>query len=74
MTVEEQIENAVARGWTRVGLVPIYAEGIRRHYAKDVVVDWKRVNAAILTRFKRSGLLWISDKAWRKPAKPEAVA
>ena len=73
MSIEEQIENAVARGWTRVGLVPVYRSALVAEDA-GAVVDWERINAAILTRFKKSGLAAIRDAAWWRAAKPEAVA
>jgi len=73
VTIEDQIDAAVARQSSRIGFVPIYRAGLLKKDAGEVL-DWKRINAAILTRFKRSGLAWIRDKAWCQPAKVETPA
>lgn len=55
------------KGSTRDSIASVYREGIRatlRRTPEDFV-DWPTVNAALLKRFKPSGLDYIKAQAWK---------
>lgn len=47
---------------TRKDIIPIYANFL---YFMDLV-DWKKVNKAIINKWSRSGLIFIKKGAWKK--------
>ena len=54
------IEN---RKMTRREVAEVYALGVRlRAYN---ILDWRRVNTAIVERWSVSGLTWIKREAWK---------
>ena len=62
-TIAERIIGAVEAKATRAELAVLYREAIIRKQDGEPI-DFAAINAAILTRFKPSGLIWIKEKAW----------
>ena len=60
MDVEGVIENEIAQGLTQRDVAKTYALGLRSSWP----TDWKRVNAAIIKRWSKSGLNRIKQLAW----------
>ncbi len=60
---ENTIERELAAGCTQRQVAQTYALAMRsmQHGEKP---DWKRINAAILKRWKPSGLIRIKKMAW----------
>lgn len=52
VNVEDVIENEIAQGVTQKSVAMTYALALRSSYP----TDWKRVNAAIMARWSRTGL------------------
>ena len=42
-----------------------YAYGLRNEFSGSEIIDWKRVNGAILTRWSMAGLTYIKERAWK---------
>lgn len=58
--VEWVIENEIAQGCNQNQIAKTYALALRSSYE----TDWARVNAAIIERWSKSGLLRIKNMAW----------
>jgi hypothetical protein len=56
------IENEIRLDVTQADVAKTYALALR----SEVPQDWKRINTAILNRWKKSGLVRIKASAWRK--------
>lgn len=64
----QDLLTEIARaGSTRASIAAVYREGIRvvsRQTPADFV-DWPTVNAALLKRYTKSGLIHIKRLAWK---------
>ena len=59
---ENQILREIEEGHTRRSIALTYAFCIRDHQS---VVDWGRINKAIIKRWSKSGLQFIKRMAWK---------
>jgi hypothetical protein len=59
----------------RRDIAQTYRMSIAAAAENDEVIDWKKVNAAIIARWSQSGLEWIKNQAWSgkcfEPKKPK---
>lgn len=58
--VELVIENEIKQGCTQTQIAQTYALAIRSSWP----TDWAKVNAMIIERWSKSGLLRIKNTAW----------
>ena len=58
---ELAITEAGDKATTRKDMALTYALGLRDFPG----VDWAAINAAILKRWSKSGLIWIKTQAWK---------
>ena len=62
----QSILDEIARpGSTQASIAAFYREGIRASLGDHRFVDWPTVNAALLKRYKPSGLNRIKALAWK---------
>jgi hypothetical protein len=64
------VEEALLRdipdpAFKRNAIALTYAFGLRNEFSGSEVIDWKRVNAAILERWSMAGLTYIKERAWK---------
>lgn len=59
----ETICHEVEQGFTQKSIALTYALAILTHHAKIEEVDWRKINTAILGRWKMSGLERIKESA-----------
>jgi hypothetical protein len=71
---EGVVEQEVAAGLTRKDVALTYALAMWCHFQGQLPVDWPRINRAILTRWKSSGLTWIKESAWKLYDEKKAAA
>lgn len=62
MTLEEDLLNKLKEKVTRKDIVSLYALMI---YFEDLI-DWKKVNRAIIKKWSLSGLIYIKRLAWKQ--------
>ena len=61
MNYEDRIIEHIELGSQRRKIAEYYRLALR----EGAIVDWKRVNEAIIARWSVSGLKWIKGQAWR---------
>ena len=60
---EQQIEQELANNCTQADIAVTYAPCLAHSDVEQL--DWARINAVILTRYKKSGLERIKNRAWK---------
>lgn len=63
MCCEDVIENEIKQGLRRKDVALTYAMALRSE-AAGRETDWKRINAAILTKWVKRGLTVVKNRAW----------
>jgi hypothetical protein len=61
MVILGEIAN---KKFTRKHIAQSYALALRSQEAKDGLIDWKKINQAIIARWSVSAVYWIKEQAW----------
>jgi hypothetical protein len=61
MTLLSEIAD---KHFTRKQVAQTYALAIKSQEAKDGLIDWKKINQAIIDRWSVAALRWIKEQAW----------
>lgn len=64
MTPTTELLDAIATAKTRAGVVKPYHDAILLDNG-GVIYDWPEINAAIVEKWSKAGLIWIKKQAWR---------
>ena len=65
MCCESVLLNEIAsKECKRKDIAQTYALALRSSEARDKLIDWRKVNDAIVARWSLSALNWIKEQAW----------
>jgi hypothetical protein len=70
MTLLSEIAD---KHFRRKDIAQTYAMALRGQEAKDGLIDWKKINQAIIDRWSVAALRWIKEQAWSGKCFPKQV-
>jgi hypothetical protein len=70
MTLLSEIAD---KHFRRKHVAQTYAMALRSQEAKDGLIDWKKINQAIIDRWSVAAVYWIKEQAWSGKCFPVQV-